>query len=39
MTETLQKKQISPLQKARSEYKPKLPKSLKQGIFIRSNKK
>lgn len=33
MTKTFQKtEQISPLQKARSEYQPKLPASLKQGI-------
>lgn len=33
MTQTFQKsEQISPLQKARSEYKPKLPASLRQGI-------
>lgn len=32
MTQTLQSKQISPLQKARHEYSPKLPNALKQGI-------
>ena len=32
MIKTLQTSEISPLQKARHEYKPKLPKSLKQGI-------
>lgn len=32
MAQTMEMKQISPLQKARSEYKPKLPAALKSGI-------